>query len=84
MRSIALSVERPDCEVNIDFLSFRSQGANVEGVNVKVQLNYNPQTQEATLYVYAIDSATAQILFDDVRPVTVELLDKCQMDEEDS
>jgi hypothetical protein len=68
-----ISVEQPDKEVVIDFLSFHPErGLKVPGATVKVRLDYNHATQKATLYVEAKDDADARILVDVVEELTVE------------
>ena len=79
-----ISVEQPDQEVVIDFLSFNPEtGVRVPGATVKVKVVYDKTTGTATLEVHAEDEWDQTILFDDVKELHVENLDEDTEQEEE-
>jgi len=79
-----ISVEQPDHEVVIDFLSFNPEtGVRVPGATVKVKVVYDEATGKATLEVHAEDDWDQTILFDDVKELHVEELEDTEQEEEE-
>ena len=71
-----ISVEQPDQEVVIDFLSFNPEtGVRVPGATVKVKLVYDKDKGTATLEIHAEDEWDQRIVFDEAGELHVEELD---------
>lgn len=68
-----LCMEQPDTEANIEYLSFSpEEKVIINGVQVKVQLNYDRFTKQASLYIYAVDNGdNNEVLFDNLVLVSV-------------
>lgn len=71
-------------ESTIDFLSFYPEdGIEVDGVTVRVKLDYDKNQQKATLWVEAIDASSGhKILMSEVRNLHVTELNKNKILEE--
>lgn len=67
-----ISVEQPDQQVEVDFLSFNPEtGVHVPGCTVKLSVSY--KDGKATLYVYACDDGGNQpVLIDQLHELVIE------------
>lgn len=80
MRKRSLTIERPDREACVDFLSHRTGLIRVGGATINAELTIDEQEWTAKLYVLARDAGDDTILIDQVFDLYVEQLDKTDLE----